>query len=340
MNSSLISKTESNFIKGIAVMLLLQHHLFAFDNRIPDLNNLIHMFNYYNLEKIIGIYGKICVPIFLFISGYGFTVSNKREEKYYLHKIIMIYKAVALVFFIFIPICFFIFQDPKISLNIKLLISNFFGFSSSFNGEWWFLLPYILMVMLTPLLQRTKKYTLSILAISLVLHQVDGYGLWGQFLYWQPAYIFGFICAVHREYINRVLSKQYISIIFTIFTFLVVKLCYDQWKVEGLLFTTPLAVISIVFISRITPCLIRKVIQDIGSKSLFIWLTHSFYCYHIAKNYIYSPKYTILILLNLLVISYISALLLEKLASLIDILLFKFNLRVKFLFAKSNNKSA
>lgn len=59
------------------------------------------------------------------------------------------------------------------------------------------------------------------------------------------------------------------------------------------------------------PNIVIAMVNELGEKSLFIWLTHSFYCYHFAKDFIYSPKYTILIFMNLLIVSYLSALILN-----------------------------
>ncbi|WP_424765349.1 acyltransferase family protein, partial [Necropsobacter rosorum] len=78
MNNSLISKNESDYIKGIAVFLMLFHHLFAFPNRQPKDISIINVIETFNLEMLIGQYGKYCVPIFLFIAGYGYAVANKK----------------------------------------------------------------------------------------------------------------------------------------------------------------------------------------------------------------------------------------------------------------------
>lgn len=62
---------------------------------------------------------------------------------------------------------------------------------------------------------------------------------------------------------------------------------------------------------RVTPGGLKLFINDVGRKCLIIWLVHSFYCYHFAGEFIYSPKYSPLIVLNLLLVSYVSAYVLD-----------------------------
>lgn len=183
-----LSKAESNYIKGIAMLLMFTHHLFAFTSRIPEPSSLIHIFNDINIEQIIGMYGKLCVPIFLFVSGYGFSIINRTDQEYYIKKIANIFKSTWLVFIIFIPLCMFVFNVPRVQFNIKLILLNFFGLSSSFNGEWWFVLPYVLLIMVTPLLQYGRNNILPTVLISLLIHQISTlgtnspnaqFGLWG-----------------------------------------------------------------------------------------------------------------------------------------------------------------
>lgn len=64
-------KTQTNIVKGIAVLLLLWHHLFFNDPKNYDI--FISLFNLRGIpvECFIASYCKVCVSIFLFLSGYG-----------------------------------------------------------------------------------------------------------------------------------------------------------------------------------------------------------------------------------------------------------------------------
>lgn len=70
---SLIGRDYFVFIKGVAIILMIIHHSFGFPNYY------IVGIRYANLEGIAGFIRavtKICVPIFVFLTGQG----------YYLHK--------------------------------------------------------------------------------------------------------------------------------------------------------------------------------------------------------------------------------------------------------------
>ena len=68
-----LTREESQEIKGIAILLMLFHHLFAFSDRIP---NGLH---YSNFTVTLAKFGNVCVPIFLFISGYGLAKTKKKN---------------------------------------------------------------------------------------------------------------------------------------------------------------------------------------------------------------------------------------------------------------------
>lgn len=66
--------------KAIAILLMFIHHLFVFPNRIIENEySSIGQYNGKNIEIYIGIFGKICVAMYLFLSGYGMAVLNKKK---------------------------------------------------------------------------------------------------------------------------------------------------------------------------------------------------------------------------------------------------------------------
>ena len=66
---------DTNFSKGIAVCFLIVHHLFW------DVPNIGLSINGIALSQRIGIVGKVCVAIFLILSGYGINESSKKGLK-------------------------------------------------------------------------------------------------------------------------------------------------------------------------------------------------------------------------------------------------------------------
>ncbi len=95
-----LTKERTQLVKGIAVLMMLVHHLWGFPARVPDLTLA-------DWQIQIGEAGKMCVAIFLFLSGYGLTIINRNKTISYADitdKIKRTYLLSWKIFFIFIPI--------------------------------------------------------------------------------------------------------------------------------------------------------------------------------------------------------------------------------------------
>lgn len=140
------TKEHTQIAKGMAIILMLIHHLFAFPNRILTKQSYksLLLINGLQIEYYIGVFGKICVAMFLFLSGYGLYIITSKNNKFSIKDAIIrisrLYINYWTVFLIFIPIGFIFFGR---TLNIKEFILNFLGLSSSYNGEWWFFRLYV-----------------------------------------------------------------------------------------------------------------------------------------------------------------------------------------------------
>lgn len=337
IKSEFITKDESFYIKGCAVILMLIHHLFPFADRIPKTAEIIWLFGDNQFEVSLGWWGKYCVAIFLFISGYGYSFSKDKPMQYYIHKIVSIYRTAFLIFLIYIPIDIYFHVERVVSdLNSKSILMNLTGFYSNYNGEWWFLFPYVLLVLITPMLNKFRYYLASLFAIAIILHQIPGNGAIGAFLWWSIAYILGFILGVLSPKLVNFNPNIIFSLFLSIICYFIMNYGMENFFIESSIFLVPLMIFIIKTLYNITPSILRKSISSIGKKCLIIWLVHSFYCYHFAREFIYSPKYSILILLNLLLISYLSAVLIEFIEKKLVITFFKIR---NIIFQKVNKGS-
>lgn len=145
---TVLSKDYSDMVKGMAVLMMIMHHLWAFPERIPGLALS-------NLEIQIGSAAKICVSIFMFLSGYGlyYTFSKKGSIRVW-HRFWNIYKRFWQVFFIFVPIGFLFLSKP---FSIQEFLQNLFCLKFSYNHEWWFLGTYIELLIVLPVVLLTDK---------------------------------------------------------------------------------------------------------------------------------------------------------------------------------------
>jgi len=157
---NIFSRQDTKVIKGFAVFMMLLHHLWGFPGRyLPDMLFKMSGVMIQNTDRdiivAIGLFGKICVPLFMFLGGYGLW--NKMQKEYSLTKDIMrLYQSLWKVAVIFIPIGLLAFAHQSEYMadinfshvfddhSISVVICNFLGISSQYNFEWWFFLPYLI----------------------------------------------------------------------------------------------------------------------------------------------------------------------------------------------------
>lgn len=153
----MFTRKDTKAVKGIAILLMFIHHLWAFPDRLPSNMQLAGsgvMVNGTDLVLACGGFGKICVAIFMFLGGYGLW--EKRKQEYSLASDLWrLYIALWKVAVIFIPLGFLFFSgQPDYAnevvichvfdhRNISTIVSNFLGLSCSYNREWWFFFTYL-----------------------------------------------------------------------------------------------------------------------------------------------------------------------------------------------------
>lgn len=117
---------------------------------------------------------SICVPIFIFIAGYGFAI-KQGSEKSLLKTIGGLYKKIWLVALFFFPLALFL---GKLDFKITELGLNLSGFYFSYCGEWWFVSLYVLPEVYARVLEKTKVLNnLKLVALISGLLMIAGYGM-------------------------------------------------------------------------------------------------------------------------------------------------------------------
>ena len=72
------TKNHTEILKGVAILLMLFHHLFAFPEWYVEGVSYIGIpLRANTLEYVIGQFGHICVAVFAFLTGYGMFFSYK-----------------------------------------------------------------------------------------------------------------------------------------------------------------------------------------------------------------------------------------------------------------------
>lgn len=179
----IFTREDTKVMKGVAILLMLIHHLWAYPDRIAG-GSLKYIFTIFGQSSItyVGLFGQICVSLFFFLGGYGIYISCKNKEFDIVGKVKGLYVSLWKVFLIFIPVAFIFFSDQIAYCKDELIwsrydsfdwsecLNNFFGLSNTYNGEWWFFTSYLYAIISFPFLRKVcDKYAVSVNAALIVV---------------------------------------------------------------------------------------------------------------------------------------------------------------------------
>ena len=284
-SETVLTKDYSNMVKGMAVLMMILHHFWAFPERIPGLALS-------NIEIQLGSASKICVSIFMFLSGYGlyYTFTKKGTIQVW-HRIRNVYKRFWQVFFIFVPIGFLFLSK---SFGIGEFLQNLFCLKFSYNHEWWFLGTYIELILFLPivLLAEKKKLFPYLIVVSAImlrgLSHVVAINSGGaslhvyNFSYYYPSFFLGLLFCKYAllEKFRAVMAKETVCVVVCIVLTGLSFFIRKKWDItEMTILMTPLFIyLFVVFFRLIGKA--NKVFLFFGKHSMNMWLIHSFFCYY------------------------------------------------------------
>ncbi len=174
---------DTNVLKGIALVLLLCHHCWYSGEDYSDIVVLG-----YPVFKEFGIFCKLCVSVFVFLSGYGLTkVAMKNSGlgnllNFYRRRYVKLMMNYWLIWLLFVPMGLLFFQRSfpdvygahyilKGVVDFLGLYQAIFATPYGYNATWWFYSCIIVLYLIYPLIWRFRFYwflmiPFSILAIS------------------------------------------------------------------------------------------------------------------------------------------------------------------------------
>lgn len=314
------SRNDTNIAKGIAVILLLNHHLFFLVKDAPPLiNGFSFVYFFANVSKV-------CVAIFVFLSGYGLSKSWKDESLllFLKKRLIKFFLNYWIIWLLFVPvnILFFgrtlgaVYQDH---ILVKFLINfmslqRFFDFYG-YNPTWWFASLIIALYCLFPFIKiLIDKYKLVslLLTVPFLYIKMDIPVIKVDFLLpWLFPFALGIyssntslLCSLKRSYLfsgkHRIIKD--ISIILILFTLML----YRQFgfiltgiRIDGLL---GFVIILWAYIYIKPHSYLGRFLHMLGTHSFNIFLFHTFiYLYYFPV--FFSKKELSIILLVVLLLT-------------------------------------
>lgn len=322
-----MDKNTSLELKGLAILLMLFLHLFNTEERVNECTTFFYFWNGKPLVLALSRIAAFCVPIYIFIGGYGYGIihiNNKLNIRSNLKRVVKLYINYWIIFFPFIMLGS-IFCPNYYPQNIIVFFQNLCGYSCSYNKEWWFLFPYLVIVLLSPMLFplitfkdengvcRVGKKTLSLFLIiyiisetlskclsseisdNLLLLQMSNVLRLSFVFVWAAAFAINGWIGDFSIWVR----KHNVNSSFLLAAICMIRMCLGPSFLN--MFLVLLCIPLYLNINRIS--IVRKTFMFFGTHSTNMWLCHTFFAYYIWHDWLYGLQYPPVIYLALITLS-------------------------------------
>lgn len=333
-----MTKETSQLLKGVAILFMIYLHLF---NQISNVDLCHNLFIIDNLP-IIYILTRAAnpIPFFLILSGYGLYKVNVHGDKNKWSRILKLFFHWWIIMIIFITIGYFIDPSEYPGSFVKFIL-NGIGYWHSYNNEMWFLLPFTILSSFSFLIfYIVKKFNWKLVfTCFLILYIISSFIIsryLTSFLYNHNLFYiliitlqlsFNFtlgVLAAKHEFFNKFKSliekklelnkKGWLKnaiLLIGIFTLICLNCVFKYNYLYAFLFITLLTQLDF-------PKSVSTILVKLGDQSMNMWMIHTWFCYYLFHNFIYSFKYPILIFLVLTTISYLCSLVINQIVKPVE----------------------
>ena len=165
-----LTRKQVNITKGVAILFMLLLHLFC-TKEYEGLFTPLIMIGDTPLIYYFALFGDMCVAIYCFCSGYGLMIGYKNNRASYFKKniirILKLYINFWIILFLFVVVLGPIMGKSDVYPgSIKDFILTFTAIDPKYNGAWWFLTTYIILVLVSPYINKVVvKYNVGLIMI-------------------------------------------------------------------------------------------------------------------------------------------------------------------------------
>lgn len=343
MKKKEFNKNNTLALKGIAIILMMIHHCVVYKGNYKvsafPLND--------KLVMDIAVMGRICVSIFVFITGYGLLISLKKlNERYQWTKneiykwitsrIIKLLSGFWIIAILAFAICQImngytgeIYFKNGIVKGIIQMIKEFLcaDISPQFNAHWWYMNIAVLYVISVPIFAKLFKkyqYIPVLLAVIIIPRALRLQVVRASYISFLFPLLLGMIFAEENLLVRianlKINKNEYVSKIlkFIIESFLVGVsfILYKNMQIElyyeinyGII---PVFLICYFYEFFLDLPIVKNILAFLGKHSMNIYLTH-FFVRRYCLDWIYSFRNWIIISMVLLIASLLISIVLEAL---------------------------
>ena len=333
----IFDKEMTAIIKGTALIFMMLLHCYGSSNYDVALN-----FSYSPISRISGVF-KICISIFAFMVGFGYSFSKERDLSYCINHIRKLLIPFWLIMIIFtFPLCW----SDVCSSGWKTLLYNMIGIDSHFNYYSWFVYFYIYAMIVMPyvsfFIDRCPIWhTILMVFLSVLLtggiHYVFGIGTsrFAMALFncsmMTPTTVLGYLFGREHYYerlkINKKLPKWCVLLFAVSLIVIVLRIRFYRWGWNGFLldfFYAPIVIGALVVIfNKFEFKPLRGVLVRIGDLSTYMWFFHALF-FTKAVRWFYQPAITVfsdvnLVVLWTIILTYVVSWIIKRLVDIVSL---------------------
>lgn len=275
----------------------------------------------------LGLFGDLCVPTYCFCSGYAqMILREKEQDMYFRQSIVRLVKFLLnywIVLIVFSVIGLLFDKTGQIPGSLGAFLRNLFLVRFSYNGAWWFVLTYVFLVVLSPMMMNfVRRFSIWIVFIGSGIIYFVSYVLrfayvidisnpvlswfYGQVLLFGTSQFSFLVGMLFQKY--RIMSKLRCAPVSPILrnvccTLIPIAMLLLHAAERSLIIAPITGLSTIVCFHTIDkPDWLCKATLFLGKHSTNIWLVHMFFYSVLFKDFVFIAKYPLLILLLMLAI--------------------------------------
>lgn len=352
------TKEHTMQMKGIAIIILLFHHCFLNAQRwatVPyEKLATTKGWGYYPISfapfsshtiQYLASFSKICVAMFVFMTGYGMWVSYESQKKkttmsnYIKKRMVTLMTGFLIIFVVteilaiptgrFIEVYGHDFRSVVYMIIDALGLAKLLG-TPLFCLTWWYMSLAIVLIMIFPFVHSImEKYQWIVVVASIIVPRACGFGQSTDLFRYLLAYTLGMYFAQHdllarikEKFMEQNVVGKLLSLIVSLIGLAVIIKCRQNawigWKYldfwDGF---AAMYVIVLSYIYILNGKWIVKGLGFLGKHSMNIFLIHSFYRDVFFHEFTYSFYYAWLDYIVLMAISLVTSIVLEWFKKLI-----------------------
>ena len=352
--TSAFTTYDSMLVKGVAIILLMFHHCISM-NQVETHTMNFFPFESYHWPVMVCDSFKLCVGMFIFITGYGLYKSYSKIEigskTVFNWTGTRLFKTLSGFWFVYILVFIITYAVDKRPLDIYVTaptkmegswlyaVIDFFGLANiagtpTLIGTWWYMSAVVILIIFFPLLfGMGEKFSYFVTAFAMILlPRILGIGFPGtkNVFSFVLAFILGMAFAKYDVFAkqdkftlfkNHKLFSDIVLFFVYLFAFFMVVYVTDKlgrkylWELNYCIDPVIVILFANKYLKRIP--VLNRALMYIGNHSLNIFLIHTFIRYEYLNDFTYSFKYALLIPFILLAISFALSVVVELLKKLI-----------------------